>query len=311
LTKKKKRELTIEPFEVQGETKYIPVSEIKPGYEKLLEISEAIVAYFDVLGFSTKTDPEDVRLTLLDFSGPLALAAERFSAVRFSVFSDCAFVAAPLKCAREIISAIRFAFQEWIADGILVRGGITIGEYSETLSYAVDRASKNFKGNLFAGSGVNNAVALEHGGNGALLFTDSKCAEFYQKNFNERIFKLEERQVIGWSNDKQTLTNFVGISLWQLLKVISKKGMENPVAEKLANNIVYSLNATKDLLPRSLMLAILSSPLISPEKRQIATKFFKIKDPHDFSYFKEITKEWHRSDRFKMIKALADMNSSS
>jgi hypothetical protein len=310
LTDADNKKLAIEPFEIQGEIKYIPASELEEGYEKLLDISEAIVAYLDVLGFSTKTDPEDIRLTLLDFSAPLAIAAKQFNTVRFSVFSDCAFVAAPLVCARDIMSAIRFAFTQWTADGILVRGGITIGQYSETLSYAVNEAPNNFKGNLFAGSGVNDAVALEHRGNGALLFTDLKCAEHYKKNFNEPIFKLKESLVLGWSDAKDTLGSFLGISLWQLLKVISKKGVANSTAEKLINNISYSLNATTDPLPYSLMLAILSAPSVSAKDRRIATQLLKIRDPEDFTPFEKITNEWLRSDRFRFIKAIADIDSS-
>ena len=310
MTDEGNKKLGVEPFEIQGEIKYIPLSDIKDGYEKLLDMPEAIVAYFDVLGFSTKTDPEDIRLALLDFSAPLAIAAKQFNTVRFSVFSDCAFVAAPLECARDIMSAIRFAFNQWAADGILVRGGITIGQYSETLSYAVNEAPNNFKGNLFAGSGVNNAVALEHGGNGALLFTDLKCADFYKKKFNEPIFKLRECLVLGWSDDKDTLGNFLGISLWLLLKAISKKGAKNPTTDKLTNNIKYSPNATADPLPYSLMLAILSSPSVSAKNRRIATQLLKIRDPEDFIPFEKITNEWLRSERFRFIKAIADIASS-
>ena len=159
---------------------------------------------------------------------------------------------------------------------------------------------KNFKGTLFAGSGVNNAVALEHRGNGALLFTYSECAEFFHKNFNEPVFKLGESLVLGWSDDKDTLASFLGISLWQLLKVISAEGAANPTAEKLTNNINYSLSVSSCL--HGLMLAILSSPSVSAEDRKTATQLLKIRDPEDFTPFKEITDKWLCSERFSFIK---------
>ena len=241
LTDKKNNKLPIEPLKIPGEVNVVPISDLKPGYEKLIDFSEAVVGYFDVLGFSAKKDPEDIRLTLLDFSAPLALAAEQFLTVRINVFSDCAFVVAPLENARDLLSAIRFAFQQWIADGILVRGGLTIGQYSETLSHVIREAKSNFRGNLFAGCGVNNAVALEHTGNGALLFTDEKCAKFYNKKYGEPIFKLMDSSIIGWSDDKNTLCNFLGISLWHLVTIFSKKAASNPTTEKLINKSTIRL----------------------------------------------------------------------
>lgn len=154
------KKLPIPPMKISGKIKKIPISKLTPGTipEKSIEISEAVVAYLDVLGFSEKKDDEDIKLTLSDFSGPIALSANHYPEVRFNVFSDCAFIAASIEHAVDLLSAIRFAFTQWVADGILVRGGIARGTYKETYTIALEMTLKNFIGSLFSGSAVTAAA---------------------------------------------------------------------------------------------------------------------------------------------------------
>ena len=311
---KNMKKFPIRPMKIPGKIKKIPISKIMPGTipEKSIEISEAVVAYLDVLGFSEKKDDEDIEFTLFDFSGPIALSATHYPEVRFNVFSDCAFIAASVEHGADLLSAIRFAFTQWVADGILVRGGIARGTYKEIYTVALKMTSKNFIGSLFSGSAVTAAVKLEGSGPGALLFTNEECAEFYNRQYGELIFSLKDYKIIGWSDEDSSLYWFTGISFLRLLRLLSlKDGTKYPVTEKLLNNIRYSFAATDSSLPRFLVLAILSSPIITPEVRAKSLDLLKIKDPDDFVPFKEVIDEWlSDTENLKVLKFLADEDSS-
>ena len=114
------------------EVKLIPVSEIESAImpEKAIEFKEGIVCYLDIMGFSKKQTNEDLEMTLADFAGALVRPAEQFIHIRFHIFSDCAFLAASIENAKDLLSAVRYAFTQWISDSILVRGGLAIGSYS-------------------------------------------------------------------------------------------------------------------------------------------------------------------------------------
>lgn len=308
------RKLPIPPMKIPGKIVKVPISEIKlsNNEDKSIEISNAVVVYLDVLGFSKKKDEEDIKLTLLDFLGPLALSAVNYPEIRFNVFSDCAFVSTSVENAADLLSAVRFAFTQWTADGILVRGGIALGTYKETYGVALDMTSSNFVGSLFSGSAVTAAVKLEGSGCGSLLFTNEKCAEFYDKKYGEPIFVLDNHKIIGWTDEDSVLYWFIGISFLRLLKLFSLKyGTNHPVAKILFNNIRYSFAATDSLLPQFLVLAILSLPTNTPEAREKALELLEIKDPDDFIMFKEIISEWlNDKDKVKLLKFFADSDSS-
>jgi hypothetical protein len=306
------RKLGIPPLKIPGKVTKIPVSKIKMGYKKTINMPKAVVAYFDVLGFSRKKSAKDIELTLQDFSAPLAIASTMYPHIRFNVFSDCAFLAAPLEQAKELLSSIRFAFTQWTSDGILVRGGIALGKYSESRSVALEMTLKNFAGNLFAGSGVVGSVKLENSGCGALLFTDKKCSEFYKRQFGEPVFSLENLRILGWSDDEGILYWFVGISLLRLLKVLSlDTWKEYPATRHLVNNIKYSLGATNSYFLYFLVLAILSLPTVSSEARKKAIQLFNIKDPEDFIPCKKLIDEWLKSTKkFRLLSWFADSDTS-
>ena len=293
-------------------TKRVPISKIKLDKieEKSITISDAIVAYLDILGFSGKTNEKDIEATLYDFSGPLTLVVHTYPKVRINLFSDCAFIATPKENARDLLSSIRFAFKEWVADGILVRGGLTMGRYVEYKRHSIDMTPPNFIGNLFFGSAVNAAVRLEDSGSAALLFADEECAKFYHKKFGEPIYLLDDKNVIGWSDDPNVLYWFIGISFIQLLRLLdSKDGEKHPVTEILMNNIRYSFRINPDLA-RFLVLAILSSSIITSSVRNKACKLLKI-DLHKYSLpIKDLINEWLKTDKLEWLVGIAEMDSS-
>ena len=313
-SEKYKNKLPIKPFENQGEIKKIPISKIKSvkNQEKPISISNAIVAYIDILGFSEKKDEEDIEICLLDFSGTLTTVASNFPEIRINVFSDCAFVATNIENASDLLSAIRFAFDQWISDGILVRGGIATGSYKETQSFAQITSPNNYMGSPFSGSAVTTAVKLESSGNGTFLFTDETCAKFYYKNYKESIFKIEKDIFIGWSDEDSTLYWYTGISFLRLIRLLSLESKKkSKVIIKLLNNIRYACTVTDSLLPRFLILAILSSPIITSKVRKKAIRILEIEDPEDFIPFEKLIDEWlNNSKKLEILKYLADSDSS-
>jgi hypothetical protein len=160
----KETEFPIHPMNLPKNVtlKLIPISQIESAImpEKAIEFKEGIVCYLDVMGFSKKQTNEDLELTLADFAGALVQPAEQFGQIRFNIFSDCAFLAAPIDSAKDLLSAVRYAFTQWISDSILVRGGLAIGNYKENRSEVQDLAPKNFNWSFFAGSAVVDAVKL-------------------------------------------------------------------------------------------------------------------------------------------------------
>jgi len=306
------KKLKIQPMKRTGRLIKVPLDKITVPDTRIVDIPEAVVAYFDVLGFSRKKSIKDFEITLEDFLAPLAIASTSYPDIRFNVFSDCAFLAAPLEKAKDLLASIRFAFTQWIADGILVRGGIAIGQYIENRSVALKMASKNFSGNIFAGSGVVDSVKIESSGCGALLFTNEKCGEFYRKKFGEPIFTLNNLQFLGWSDDEGILYWFLGISLLRLLKIYDLKDWkEHPAKNHLINNLKYSLNATSSRFLVFLTFAILSLPDISSKARKEAVNLLGIKDPDDFAPYKSHIDQWlKQKEDIGFLRYMANSDSS-
>lgn len=279
--------------------------------EETIEFPVAITAYFDVLGFSHKKDAKDIEMTLNDFAGPLVIAAHAFSNIRFNIFSDCAFVTASLDNAAQLLSSIRFAFIQWAADSILVRGGIALGSYREIHGAVLRIAPRNFFGNFFAGSAITEAVKLEGSGTGALLFASDECAEFYREKCREPLFYRPGAKIIGWSDDESKLYWFVGVSLLRLLKMLSTPdGLRHPATPHLLSNINYSLEATDGSL-KPLVLSILSWPKLDRRAREEALGLLGIKDPDDFKPFQESIDRWlHDEKAIRLLVTFANFDSS-
>ncbi|MCK9565975.1 MAG: hypothetical protein M0Q43_07995 [Methanothrix sp.] len=69
----------IRPMKRYGVTKpeMIPISEIKLGIKVDFEVSDAVVVYLDILGFSEKKNDEKIEACLADFSAALILSARQ------------------------------------------------------------------------------------------------------------------------------------------------------------------------------------------------------------------------------------------
>lgn len=288
-----------------------PIGDIDRGVdeEQTIEFPESVTAYLDVLGFSHKKEAKDMEMTLHDFAGPLVIAANAFRSIRFNIFGDCAFVTASIENAAPLLSSIRFAFTQWTADSILVRGGIALGSYKEMHGTLDEIAPRNLFGSYFAGSAVTEAVRLEGLGIGALLFASNKCAEFYREKYAEPLCYRPEARVIGWSDSAKTLYWFVGVSLLRLLKVLSTEdGSGYPVKRHLLSNIRYSLEAANGAI-KLLVLAILSWSKLDQKAREEAVGLLGIKG-QDFEYYKRNIDDWLSDEKdIKLLVTFADLDS--
>jgi len=301
----------IPPMELSGEIKKVRLSEIKSSVlpDKCVDILSAIVGYFDILGFSYKKDWKDIETSLLDFFGPLLIVANSFPNVYINVFSDCAFISTSCNNTEKFLQSIRFAFVHWISDGMLVRGGISVGNYKEIKTIFSSNIPKNFQGNLFSGEGISNAVRNEAKGEGAFVFTDEKTARFLKKTFSEPIFSINNHKFIGWGNDNRSMFWFAGISLIRMILAIRNKKHKS-VVEKFKNNILYALNVSKDLTVRFIISAICSSDIMENDD-EIHKVLNKIGVPDERKKFSEITKKWLSKDKtFLLLKELAFSDSS-
>ena len=208
-------------------------------------------------------------MTLSDFAGALVSPAEQFPDIRFNIFSDCAFLAAPLDKASDVLSAVRYAFTQWISDAILVRGGIAIGNYTENRSGVQDIAPKNFTWSFFAGSGVAEAVRLEGSGKGALLYSSDRCAYHFNKTFCEPIFAIGTSRIIGWTKEFRYLYWFIGNSLLRLVKILStENGESHPAVTQYLTNIKYSLIAGERDTVWIFIMSLLSIPNLNSTARK-------------------------------------------
>jgi hypothetical protein len=277
--------------------------------EQTIEFQEAITAYLDVLGFSHKKSAEDMEMTLQDFAGPLVFSANFFRNIRFNIFSDCAFVTTSIENAAPLLSSIRFAFTQWTADSILVRGGIALGSYKEIHGTLNEIAPRNLFGSFFAGSAVTEAVRLEGSGTGALLFVSNECAEFYREKYAEPLFYRPGARVIGWSDSAGILYWFVGVSLLRLLKILSTEdGLRHSATPHLLSNVRYSLEASNEAI-KLVVLAILSWSKLNQKAQEEAVGLLGIKS-QDFERYKKYIDEWLSDEKdIKLLVRFADSDS--
>lgn len=315
MTKRKKISINvpIKPLELTGfsEPKTIPIADLKPGIKKSIEFKKSIIAFVDVLGFANKNNDEEIMGTVADFSAPLALASLEKDNLRFNIFSDNAFIIAKASDSKDLISTLRFAFTQWSSDGILVRGGLAMGSYAEYESVAVNMTKSNFRGNLFSGTAINQAVKFEGSKSGAFLFTDQECATFLHEKFNETILNIDGTPAIAWSDSKKTLFWYTGVSTIRLTKLLSAKNIENEsIIKKLVNNILYSLVQEKTGFVASVVLSCLSVPNVKLKIKKKACSLIGINFPSDFEFYDELIKTWHGNDDFKFLQAIAEMDSS-
>jgi len=305
--------LPIRPLPRTGIVGYIPLSKLSSGVirKKSISIPDAVVAYLDILGFSQKKNQREIEDSLLDFAGPLTAALDERQKLRGTIFSDCAFVSASKENAADLLSALRYAFVSWTADGIPVRGGIAVGKYKETQTYYLERVRDNFISRLFHGSAVTSAVRTEQSGEGALLFATEACSRFYQQRYGEPIYTLGAGRIIGWSDDPKTLYWFAGVSFVRILRLLSLKGAEtHPIIAALWNNVKYSMTVNPDIT-WLVISVILSSPIASNAIRSKVRASLGVDIPRD-SGLVRMTRDWLRKNKesLRSLVDIADMDSS-
>jgi len=307
--------LPIRPMKLKGTLiKNFPIEKLKSGKIEETNIPNAVVIFVDILGFSERRNDEDIENCLLDFSGPLILASREYPKVRFDIFSDNAFLSTSQDHANDLLSAIRFAFKEWVSDGILVRGGIAKGSYKEIRSAAQKMMKDNTNCSIFSGSAVIAAVKLEGSGPGALIFTNEDCANFYKTKYKEPIFQLKENQVISWSDDKNHVFVFLTLSLLRLLKLLSSNSdyyKNNSTELKLINNIRYCFYIKFDnYFPLSIISIILSSDMISCELREKVLNILELNKYDLYELTPEMIAKWFNRSDIRQLFFIADMDSS-
>ena len=305
--------LKILPMESKGEMGVVKLSELKSGIKPTVEINNSIVAFVDILGFSNKINVKDIENTLLDFSGSLTTTANEFPNIRFNVFSDNVFLATKQDNAKELLSALRYVFGRWVWNGILVRGGISLGTYREFSSAAIQDTSDNFIGNLFSGTAIVKAVKLEGSKDGAFLFTDNETATFFKTKFSEPIFGFKKSQFLGWSDDNYRIFLYTAISLYKLLRIVeSKDNTFDEVKQKFLNNLAYAKMQSKNkALFTVTMLTILSDITFKQKTRKKMLEIMKIKQ-ESFEEYKKYIKKFREKNakELEAIKGIVSWDSS-
>lgn len=305
--------LAIKPMEgPKGKLRYIPITELEPGHEKDLEFAEAAIAYFDVMGLKAKNDKEEIAATLFDFAAPFRQTAKTYADIRFKIFSDCAFVAAPVEKVSELMSAIRYAFKQWTFDGIFVRGGIALGSYTEYNDLVPQTG--NFHWSFFAGTAVVEAVNCERSGTGSLLFATNDFARLLATSFGEPIFKFKKQKVLGWSDDNYVLYRYLGCSLLRLLSLLASDEYDSDVSKRVISNLLTNIHYTTCMNPSlmwSVIYAILSLPNLPTDARDKAMQLLKINDPSVFNYTKAFIEKFLEDKKeINYLLAHADLDSS-
>ena len=312
LNKKIKIEKLIKPAEIKN----INLSEISPDVKmkESFNYTESIVSYVDILGFSGKKDLDDIETTLFDFSSPLAIASRNAPNVKFYIFSDCAFIVSHIDFAGELLASIRYAFTQWISDGILVRAGIAKGSFGEIFTWIHSKNKKyygkNFIASLFSGNAVVEAVRLEENGDAALLFCSEDCAQFYHSHFNEKILTIEnDKMILPWTKEDKALIRLAAITSRRLVKFLSCNDEKyDSIIKKLKKTIVYSIkSAEKAILPFSIVVTVLDLPDTPETVRNAMYEFLSIDDINDY---KVLIQNWQETDYYKIMKFIADSDSS-
>jgi len=178
------------------------------------------VCYIDLLGFSYLTDhSDDVKIKTIinryitNLHNIIYKAICRTN-ISYSIISDAVFLYSENEC-NQLIFALPKIFRQCITNGILLRAGLSYGEYIVT-------TTKLSKKNIY-GEAVTRAVKLEKNGKGCRIFIDqeipSQCSNIFPNNAD--IFK-PYRNYVNYS--------YIDVFEWPL------------IYEKYYYNPIYSYN---------------------------------------------------------------------
>jgi len=146
------------------------------------------VCYIDLLGFSYLTDrsyDDNNKIIINKYVSCLhniIYKAISGTKINFSVISDAVFLYSENEC-DQLVLALPRIFRHCIAGGILLRAGLSYGEYSIT-------GTELSENNIY-GEAVTRAVKLEKNGKGCRIFIDqnipSRCSRVFP--YNPEVFK--------------------------------------------------------------------------------------------------------------------------
>jgi hypothetical protein len=168
-------------------------------------------AYFDILGTKDLVSRGEFSdLHALDFSGAVFVAAHQHPNSRFAAFSDCVIVTTPSNAPNEFLDVLQLLCGNWMSDGILVRGGIALGDVKWVDYDHVDRLisqHNNLRCARVYGTALNEAVEIERSsGPGILAFASDVAAEC--------IRKIEPESVLALSSNIIRHFEWQGLDTW-------------------------------------------------------------------------------------------------
>jgi hypothetical protein len=146
------------------------------------------VCYIDLLGFSYLTDrSDDINIKAIieryvSYLHNIIYKVIEGTNINVSVISDAVFLYTENKC-DQLIFSLPQIFRQCITNGILLRAGLSYGEFSITTT--------ELSANNIYGEAVTRAVKLEKSGKGCRIFMDQnipvQCSDIFL--FNQEIFK--------------------------------------------------------------------------------------------------------------------------
>jgi len=174
------------------------------------------VCYIDLLGFSYLTDHSDdvknktIINRYISCLHDIICKAINGTNISYSIISDAVFLYSENEC-DQLIFALPKIFRQCITNGILLRAGLSYGEYTVTTTALSD--------NNIYGEAVTRAVKLEKNGKGCRIFIDqeipSQCSNIFP--YNSDIFK-PYRNYVNYS--------YIDVFEWPL---IYEKYYYNPI----------------------------------------------------------------------------------
>lgn len=162
---------------------------------------ESFVAYLDILGTKDMVSRDKFSdAHVLDFTGAVVGAASEFRSARFAAFSDCVILSSPADKAPDLLNILCFLFGNWVSDGVLVRGGVGLGEI-DWVDDQIDPACRRLKNFSFArvyGKALSDAVEIERSsGPGILPFASDAVADRLQHAAPDSILCLSSN-ILRW-----------------------------------------------------------------------------------------------------------------
>lgn len=144
-----------------------------------------LVGYFDILGIKNmiKEQGADFDDSILrDFGAAATMVVLDSSDVTLDAFSDSVLISAKLSNYKQFVKTVRQMYAQWISDYILVRGGISIGDFDKSINPAsyFARGSSRITTSLVYGEALVEAVRLERTNiPGALCFMNEITQDYF------------------------------------------------------------------------------------------------------------------------------------